>query len=66
MPAETRNTSLATCPHCGKEFEDSWELCQKDEDIYEYDCDQCEKPFAVQAHISVTYTTTKIEESKEE
>ena len=66
MSNETRNTLLAICPHCGKEFEDSWELCQKDEDVYEYDCDQCEKPFAVQAHISVTYTTTKIEESKEE
>jgi hypothetical protein len=62
MSDETRNTLLAVCPHCYKEFKDSWELCQKDEDVYEYDCDQCEKPFTVQAHVSVTYTTSKLKE----
>jgi transcription elongation factor Elf1 len=65
MPIGTSNTSLAVCPHCGHIYEDSWELCQKDEDIYEYDCEYCEKAFTVQANISVTYTTAKLEESKD-
>jgi hypothetical protein len=66
MSLDTVHTQLAICPHCGKEFEDSWELCQKDEDVYEYDCDQCEKPFSVQAIITVTYTTKKLEEPEDE
>jgi hypothetical protein len=66
MSDKIRNTVLAVCPHCYRQFKDSWELCQKDEDVYEYDCDQCEKPFSVQATITVTYTTVKLKESKNE
>ena len=58
---DTFCTDLIVCPHCGYEFEDSWEMCP-DSQPAEYDCEHCEGAFRVTADISVNYTTKKIDE----
>lgn len=41
------------CPHCGYEFNNSWELG----DDGELDCGQCDTPFMFMRHVEVTYST---------
>lgn len=53
----TDYTRNATCPWCGYENVDSWEL-----EDGEYDCGSCEKPFVVERQIEVTYSTFKPKE----
>lgn len=57
---ETKYTHYATCPWCGYENMDSWEL-----DDGEYDCPSCEKPIVVVRDVCVTYLTYKGEEGKD-
>lgn len=54
-PIDTEHTSEVVCPHCGKAQSDSWEF----KDSEDVECGSCEKPFHVERHTSVTYTTTK-------
>lgn len=58
---DTEYTQDVTCPWCGKEATDSWEM-----DDGEYDCRWCDKPFYVNRNVSVDYSTEKVikEESK--
>lgn len=59
-PYDTDGAPLITCPYCGFQDEDSWELACGDEcEDIECDCGLCEKPFLASRHISVTYSTKK-------
>ena len=52
----TEYTQYATCPWCGYEDLDSWEL-EKDE----YECGLCKKLFVVVRDVDVSYSTYKPE-----
>jgi transcription elongation factor Elf1 len=54
---DTRYTQKPTCPHCGDEMEDAWELELDDGGVSETDCGNCEKPMFVTMHCMVTYST---------
>lgn len=45
-----------TCPWCGYEHEDSWEMA----DEGRVDCDDCGKPFEYQRDIEVTYSSERL------
>lgn len=49
--------SEITCPHCGYKDKDSWERTGDDGEMKEIDCDSCDKPFTVETHVSVSYTS---------
>lgn len=54
---DTDYTDNAVCPHCGatQEFDEPF----GDEDTKQYECCECDKPFNVTAHWSVSYSTVK-------
>jgi hypothetical protein len=51
-----------TCPYCGWEDQDSWEMTEEGSEV-EDDCGRCERPFLVSMYISVSYTSRPIEEA---
>ena len=54
------HTNEIICPYCGCEQSDSWEILRGDKhdgDTVDYSCDECEKDFVVEIHISVTYSS---------
>lgn len=53
---DTSYCDLATCPWCGYEDKDSFEL----EDDGEYECNSCGKPFVVCRNVDVHYSTNKV------
>jgi len=59
---DTEHRDEAVCPHCGHVGECSYELFGDFEDYAETEtvCNQCDKPFKVRLHITVTYTTEKL------
>jgi hypothetical protein len=59
---KTQNTRLMTCPWCGYENKDSWELDHDNEN--ETDCGRCEKPIVYIADVSVTWSTFKGKEAE--
>lgn len=54
---ENRYNEEVRCPHCGKFQVESWEL--DDEGITW--CDFCEKDIKYTRHVSVTYSSEKVE-----
>jgi transposase-like protein len=53
---ESYAESEIVCPWCGYEHQDSWELNGGDEGDWEHECHDCEKTFAAQRHVSVSYS----------
>lgn len=58
---ETRYTRDATCPYCGYENRDSWELHLDSGHEIEVDCGKCEKTYLVSCDIDITYCSHKKE-----
>ena len=60
---DTDYTRNITCPYCGKQMSDSWEVCQGEMefDCEEIECGRCEKTFLASRDCSITYTTKKID-----
>lgn len=57
---ETCYTNLITCPYCGYEDSDSWEVFGPyDSECTEINCADCDQEFKVAQHIKVTYSTEK-------
>ncbi len=54
-PGPQRDPKAAICPHCGHQDRDAWEYTQ--DDPCEVECGECEQPYIVWAHYSVTYCT---------
>jgi len=50
-------TDEIVCPHCGYQFNDSWELA--DDGEQEVTCEKCEEDFLLYTNIEITYSTTK-------
>lgn len=48
-----------TCPYCGYEYQDSWEIAEfhQDEEIL---CHDCKKPFYFQKVIVTSYRSCKV------
>jgi hypothetical protein len=59
MMSDKRDSYYTICPHCGKEFEDSWEdnSCETP-NVSE--CDACGKLFWQWAEYTVKYCTSKL------
>lgn len=53
---DTSGEDEITCPWCGYQLSDSWEM--KDED--EYECDNCEKMFTYSRDVVVTYGSSRM------
>lgn len=52
---DTRYAKYITCPWCGYEDLDSWEVTE-DCDGW---CDSCDRPIEIEVHVEVTYSTYK-------
>lgn len=52
-------TNEITCPYCGFEFGDSWEIDGDSEDLGLLDCEECYKEFYATRNISIDYSTEK-------
>lgn len=55
----SRYADEITCPWCGYEYSDSWEVGQDQEDIGLLECEKCGKEFYATRNVSVTYSTVK-------
>lgn len=51
-----------TCPHCGNEWSDSWEI----EDDRDEVCDECDGKFYIKIRTKRTYSTDKLDEDGDE
>jgi transcription elongation factor Elf1 len=55
-------THEITCPHCGQEISDSWELSgNEDGQSGTEECQECGKSFEWCCSVSVSYSTEKLE-----
>jgi transcription elongation factor Elf1 len=52
---DTSYTDLITCPWCGHEEKDSWEISDG-----EFECGECDKTYEVYHDVSITYSTAKV------
>ena len=55
-------TSCITCPHCG--YTSEWE--PESHEVFEQDCDACEKEYRVAVHHSVDFSTSIFDREAEE
>jgi hypothetical protein len=53
---EYNNEDLITCPYCGYENEDSWEVQISDED---YECGECNEKFILEVEQRTLYSTKR-------
>ena len=51
-------TDEVVCPHCGEEYQDSWELPDSDD----RECYNCGEEFHFERNVEVTYSTYKKDE----
>ena len=56
---DTQFTRYATCPYCGYEDKDSWELHIDREEEIDDDCAKCGKTYLVSCCFDITYSTQK-------
>lgn len=57
MEMDCNYTDEIVCPHCGYEFQDSYEAEPKEEDIGEMECYECDQTFIAQRIITIKYVT---------
>lgn len=51
---DTECTDEVTCPYCGYECSDSWEMSEG-----EHECSDCGRTFDIEKNVTVTYCTSK-------
>ena len=56
MEIDTEYTDFITCPYCGYEDRDSWEVDFRNSECTEIECNNCGKEINVTKHISVSYS----------
>lgn len=54
---ETLFGNFPKCPYCGCENEDAWELNLGDGEDGDVNCENCDKEYRINRHISVTYSS---------
>ena len=59
---EPSHTDEITCPWCGHEQSDSWEVSDSSDDE---ECGNCDKRYSYERHVEVTYCSSRVEESEE-
>jgi DNA-directed RNA polymerase subunit RPC12/RpoP len=59
---DTDYTDFVTCPYCGYEDKDSWEIQFDNNGQGGVQCAECAKEFLVQQNISISYSTEKLKE----
>ena len=59
MEIDTGYTDFITCPYCGYEDRDSWEVDLGNNECTEIECKICGKEINVTRHISVSYSAYK-------
>ena len=59
---EPDDTAEITCPYCGDELGDSWEM--PDEDTHH--CENCGKEFRYERNTVITYSSHRIEQEDDE
>jgi DNA-directed RNA polymerase subunit RPC12/RpoP len=52
-------TDEIVCPHCGYEFNDSYEFFQHNNEDAEVQCYECDKEFIVGRYIDIKYNSYK-------
>ena len=57
---DTERTKLATCPYCGHQERDSWEIGTGGEEDTETWCGSCGLLYAVSRHVSISYSTRPV------
>ena len=57
---ETSDTDEIVCPHCGHEYQDSWDANIETDCDTEIVCESCNKEFIVSAQTYIKYTSSKI------
>ncbi len=58
---DASHTQEITCPYCGHEKSDSWEVFGNDDGDTEMDCGECDKKFTVEINRTVTYSSRKMD-----
>ena len=48
------------CPHCGKEYQDAWELRLDEDDVETLECGTCNEEFEVERVVTVEYSTRPV------
>lgn len=62
-PVDTEYTSNVICPYCGEEHEpDGEDSSFYTEDLHQFDCYNCSNSFNLETSISISYTTSKMED----
>lgn len=59
MEIDTEYTDYITCPYCGYEDHDSWEVDFGNSECAEIECTKCGKGISVDRHVSVSYSSYK-------
>ena len=59
MEIDTGYTDFITCPYCGYEDRDSWEVDFGNSECMEIECSNCGKEMGVTRNVSVSYTSYK-------
>ena len=59
MEIDTEYTDFITCPYCGYEDRDSWEVDLGNNECTEIECRNCGKEMRVTRNVSVSYTSYK-------
>ena len=65
---ETKWTDLPTCPYCGDQDQDWWDIgrgLNNDLDQECVECGACGKEYRATLHVIVEFTTEKLEETEE-
>ena len=60
---DTEHRDFPICPHCGAEDKDAWmEFCDRGQNL---ECFQCGMVFHVERNVTVTFTTSKLNDRTE-
>jgi len=54
-------TDMIICPYCGHKDRDSWEWGDGEEGDGDTECGSCDLEFSVSRHVSIHYSSRKIE-----
>lgn len=60
MAFDTEYQHVPVCPHCGSEHHDWWDGVPQSADdgsTWEVECESCEKPFKIEMHKNINFST---------
>lgn len=60
MEYKYRHTNKITCPYCGYDNFDEWDMDLNTDDINDVDCPSCEKEFYITIWTPLYYSSVKL------